>query len=240
MVSVVSRLERPHSAKNERSRAQINGQAGRNPLSEALKCFGFNARGKRYCQPRLDYIGLASSGRRCLIRTSMIRKHFTGARIPRRRNAYVGKPCQNNLPICLLTRGYTCVCKKHTGWRRRAHIRIERVLIHRMCEIAPLPMGFGASQASRGDARRTCPALQIKPARAIQIAPDGLLNRLFARTAGKTRRRTRPLLASYSAATGSRRRSATQVSTDSTAPSGHSSRHRPQSTHTSGSTTHRP
>lgn len=115
MVSVVSRLERPHSAKNERSRAQINGQAGRNPLSEALKCFGFNARGKRYCQPRLDYIGLASSGRRCLIRTSMIRKHFTGARIPRRRNAYVGKPNQNNLPICLLTRGCTCVCKKHTG-----------------------------------------------------------------------------------------------------------------------------
>ena len=174
MVSVVSRLERPHSAKNERSRAQINGQAGRNPLSEALKCFGFNARGKRCCQPRLDYIGLASSGRRCLIRTSMIRKHSTGARIPRRRNAYVGKPSQNNLPICLLTRGCTCVCKKHTGWRRRAHIQLRPILMHWMRGIALLPMGFDASQASRGDARRTRPTLQKKPARATRIAPDGL------------------------------------------------------------------
>lgn len=115
----------------------------------------------------------------------MIRKHFTGARIPRRRNAYVGKPSQNNLSICLLTRGCTCVCKKHTGWRRRTHIRIKQVLMHWMREIALLPMGFDASQASRGDARRTRPTLQIKPARAIQIAPDGLLNRLFARAAGK-------------------------------------------------------
>lgn len=164
MVSVVSRLERPHSAKNERSRAQINGQAGRNPLSEALKCFGFNARGKRYCQPRLDYIGLASSGRRCLIRTSMIRKHSTGARIPRRRNAYVGKPSQNNLPICLLTRGCTCVCKKHTGSQRRAHIRIKRVLMHRMREISQREIGFDAAQASRGEARRIRIALQKKPA----------------------------------------------------------------------------
>ena len=165
MVSVVSRLERPHSAKNERSRAQINGQAGRNPLSEALKCFGFNARGKRYCQPRLDYIGLASSGRRCLIRTSMIRKHFTGARIPRRRNAYVGKPDKNNLPICLLTRGCTCVCKKHTGWRRRAHIRIERVLMHRMREIALCQMSPDAPQTFHGATRAVKPAPPHKKAR---------------------------------------------------------------------------
>ena len=42
------------------------GQAGRNPLPVALKCFGFDARGKRFCQPRRDYIGLTGSGRRCL------------------------------------------------------------------------------------------------------------------------------------------------------------------------------
>lgn len=161
MVSVVSRLERPHSAKTSAQGHKKNGQAGRNPLSEALKCFGFNARGKRCCQPRLDYIGLASSGRRCLIRTSMIRKHFTGARIPRRRNAYVGKLNQNNLPICLLTRGCTCVCKKHTGWRRRAHIRIERVLMHRMREIAPCRMSPDTPQTFHG-ATRAEPALSHK------------------------------------------------------------------------------
>ena len=161
MVSVVSRLERPHSAKTSAQGHKKNGQAGRNPLSEALKCFGFNARGKRCCQPRLDYIGLASSGRRCLIRTSMIRKHFTGARIPRRRNAYVGKLNQNNLPICLLTRGCTCVCKKHTGWRQRAHIQIERVLMHRTREIAPCQMSPDTPYKFRG-ATRAEPALSHK------------------------------------------------------------------------------
>ena len=161
MVSVVSRLERPHSAKTSAQEHKKNGQAGRNPLSEALKCFGFNARGKRCCQPRLDYIGLASSGRRCLIRTSMIRKHFTGARIPRRRNAYVGKLTQNNLPICLLTRGCTCVCKKYTGCQRRAHIRIERVLMHQMREIAPCRISPDTPQTFHG-ATRAEPALSHK------------------------------------------------------------------------------
>ena len=111
----------------------------------------------------------------------MIRKHFTGARIPRRRNAYVGKLTQNNLPICLLTRGCTCVCKKHTGYQRRTHIQIERVLMHRMRRIARQQMGLGAPQTSRGDARRTYPTLQIsdccsRPApvhgRAKTAAPD--------------------------------------------------------------------